>query len=131
MASDANLILQAATGRSTTGSSSALTIQGTPRRGMKVQVVYASGDAAGSASAVWSVALSNDGGSTFPYTFGTKIIAVDPTVSNGGEVFIPIEGYYSTAASPIQAKLVTTISGLSGTSSAINYSANIILGRPA
>src|SRR5689334_11737066 len=105
MASDANTVLQALTNRSTTLSSTALTINATPRRGMKAQIVYASNDSVGSCTVAFTIAGSLDGGSTFT-TLGTSatltVGASTSTTAQSKEVFIPFEIYPSNPATPAQ-----------------------------
>lgn len=135
MAADANIVLQTLVSRSTTLSSTGVSIGSTPRRGLKAHVIYTAADAtmSGSGTVTWSVDACYDGVPTtyFQVASGAKDIVTATTTQTGGEVFIPFEVSPSNPANPVFVRLVATVAGLSGSGATIVYKGDVLLGRPA
>ena len=126
MATDANLTLQASVTKTATFNGAWLSIPtGTPRRGMKVRVIYsAATQASGSGVITFAVDVSPDNGTT---VYANEFAAVDSaitlsTTAQAGEIYIPIE----TSQPYIRLSEVVTGTPTTGT---ITYQGDIELGR--
>jgi hypothetical protein len=130
MATDALTAIQASVTKVATFSSAAFTLPGgTPRRGLKMRVLYsAASNASGANGVIFSVDVSHDGGSTFLNEAAADSIALSTTVQTG-ELFIPFEVSPTSVANGIQIKLTATFSG-AGSTPTITYQGDLTLGRP-
>lgn len=132
MATDALLALQASVTKTSTFSSSALTLAGgTPRWGLKARVIYSAGSSGTATSTViFSIDVSHDGGSNFYTEFETDPITLPTSGSVSGEVFIPFEISPTSVANGTQIKLTATIAPGASATPTITYVGDICLGRP-
>jgi hypothetical protein len=132
MATDALLALQASVTKTSTFSSSALTLAaGTPRWGLKARVIYSAGSSGTATStATFSIDVSHDGGSNFYTEFESDPLTLPTSGSISGELFIPFEISPTSVANGTQIKLTCTIVPGSSATPTINYQGDICLGRP-
>src|SRR6266571_5312862 len=111
MPTDALLALQASTTKATTFSSTpALVLAGgTPRRGLKARVIYSAATSTTTNSALFSIDVSYDAGSTWNSDFYAPTALALTTTAQSGEVFIPFECSPTSVANGIQIRLTITI----------------------
>ena len=132
MPTDALIQLQAQVTKTATFNGSAITLPGgTPRRGLKARVIYsAASNASGSNTALFTLDVSRDGGSTWNSEFYADPITLS-TTAQSGEIFLPFDVSPSSVGSTngVQIRLSVTISG-SGSTPTITYGGEIVLGRP-
>ena len=125
---DALIPLQASTTKAVTFSGTGLILAGgTPRRGLKARVIYSAGTSTSTNSAVFSVDVSYDAGSTWQSNFLLTPLSLTATAQSG-EQYIPFEVSPTSVANGIQVRLTVTISG-AGTAS-VTYFGDISLARP-
>ena len=131
MATDALLTLQPVVTKTATFNGGALTLAaGTPRRGLKVRIIYSAATQA-SGSGVWnfSVDVSYNAGSTFASDFFADPPLTLSTTAQAGEVYIPFEISPTSVVNGTQIRVTATLSGAPVTPT-ITYQADITYGRP-
>lgn len=132
MPTDALIQLQASVTKTSTFSSSALTLPGgTPRRGLKARVIYSAGSSGTATStATFSVDVSHDGGSNFYTEAESDPITLPTSGSVSGEIFIPFEISPTSVANGTQIKLTCTIVPGASATPTITYVGDLTVARP-
>ena len=125
---DTQTSLQTSTTQAATFSGTPLALNtGTPRRGMWARVIYSAATSTSTNTALFSVDLSYDSGSTWQARFYTGILNLTVT-SQAGERWI----YFSIATQPNgippQIRATCTIAG-AGTAS-VTYFSDLAIARP-
>lgn len=131
MAADALLTLQSLVTKTSTFSGTALDIPGgTPARGLVGRVIYKNAlNVSGSNTAVFSIDISYDGGSSYSDLFKARSIALTSTAKQG-EIYIPFSVRNpdpQNDSSTVKYRLTVTIAG-AGSGSTIDYSGDTIAG---
>jgi hypothetical protein len=132
MATDALSVLQASVTKTSTFSSTALTLAGgTPRRGLKPRVIYSAGSSGTATSTVvFSIDVSHDGGSNYYTEAESDPITLPTSGSVSGEIYIPFEVSPTSVANGIKIKLTATIAPGSSATPTITYQGDIDIARP-
>lgn len=132
MATDALLGVQSSVTKTSTFSSSAVTLpSGTPRRGLKQRVIYSAGSSGTATSTVvFSVDVSHDGGNNFYTEAESDPLTLPTSGSISGELYIPFEVSPTSVVNGIQFKLTCTITPGSSATPSITYFGDLTLGRP-
>lgn len=125
MATDANLALQASVTKTATFNGTGLDLlTGTPRRGLKVRVIFsAATNASGSNTVAFTVDHSTDNSTWTQLAADAENNVALSTTAQNGEVYIPIE------TSKRYIRLTCTITG-AGSTPTITYQGDITLARP-
>lgn len=124
MASDALGTLQTLVTKTGTFNSTGIDlVTGTPRRGLKVRVIYKNAStSSGAGTAVFRVTESSDNSTFTGISQTTESSLVLSTTAINGEIFIPVE----TSKRYIRLEL----SAITGTGATVDYSADLSLSRP-
>lgn len=126
MATDANLVVQASVTKTATFTGAGVDLtNGTPRRGLKMRVLYsAATNASGSNSVAFQVDTSADNSAWNSADFVIhENDVVLSTTAQSGEIFIPFE------TDKRYVRLTATFTG-AGSTPTITYQGDIVLVRP-
>lgn len=126
MPTDANLAVQASVTKTATFNGAAVDLTtGTPRRGLKMRIIYsAASNASGSNTVTFSVDVSSDNSTWYTAEFqGVAEALTLSTTAQSGEIYLPFE------TSKRYVRLTCTITG-SGSTPTITYQGDITLTRP-
>lgn len=127
---DALSQVQTSTTSTATAHSSAFTLaSGTPRRGLKLRVIYsAASNASGSNTLIFSVDVAHDGGTNFYTEVQSDPITLS-TTAQSGEIFLPFDVSPTSVANGVQIKASANITG-GGSTPTVTWQADLEIARP-
>lgn len=131
MPTDALSQLQASVTKTANFSSAAFNLPGgTPRRGLKVRVLYSAASAnTGGDTVTFTVDVSHDGGTNYYTEAESDPISLPGSGSASGEIFIPFEISPTSVANQTYIKLSVAFSSTAHADT-ITYQGDPVISRP-